>query len=248
MKKIVLVAGCSHAAGSEINGLDDSRYNRVNSFGNQLAYKMGYEPINIALNGSANPSIARSVLHWFDKFYDPTTMTVFPVVAWTESIRMEIPGLHKYTYRASSKWPDYFDETSELFMRINMGFKGSKTEEIELIEYFHDFIPRNETFLEILSANLALQLQYFFKMHKLNYVMCNTMHMFTFPSETLETYTGLLDKSKYMAWDNNEESFFWKYRKAGYENPKAKYWHHNEVPHSLYADELYKFIGANQCF
>lgn len=248
MKKIMLIAGCSHASGSEINGAEDSRYNRTKSFGNQLAYKMGYEPINIALNGSANLSIARSVLRWFHEYYDKNTMTVFPLVAWTESIRIEIPGLTNYAYRASSKWPDFFDDTSEQFLRINMGYKGSKREEIDVIAYFHEFIANNNTLLELQSLNLVLQLQYFFSMHRLNYLMCNTMHMFTLPNVHLETYLPMLDKTKYMAWDNNNESFYWKYRKEGYENPKAKYWHHNETPHSLYAEKLYKFIGENQCF
>jgi hypothetical protein len=31
----------------------------------------------------------------------------------------------------------------------------------------------------------------------------------------------------------------------GYVNPKAKYGHHSEAPHKLYADELYNFIKAN---
>ena len=40
---------------------------------------------------------------------------------------------------------------------------------------------------------------------------------------------------------DNEESFFWKYRDAGFENPKAKYWHHNEVPHEMFAEKLFAF-------
>ena len=40
MEKIMLIAGCSHAAGSEIDGTEDSVYNRQHSFGALLAVKM----------------------------------------------------------------------------------------------------------------------------------------------------------------------------------------------------------------
>jgi hypothetical protein len=36
-EKILLIAGCSHTAGSEIDGSEDSKHNRKHSYGNQLA-------------------------------------------------------------------------------------------------------------------------------------------------------------------------------------------------------------------
>ena len=43
---------------------------------------------------------------------------------------------------------------------------------------------------------------------------------------------------------DNDAAFFWHYRNAGYENPKAKYWHHNEEPHRLFAEKLFNFYSA----
>ena len=40
-----------------------------------------------------------------------------------------------------------------------------------------------------------------------------------------------------------EEGFFWFYRNQGFENPKAKYWHHDETPHRLQAERLFNFIN-----
>ena len=88
----MLIAGCSHAAGSEINGLEDSVYNRQHSFGNLVAFNYGYRPINIAQNGMTNSGITRSILKWIEKFYDPSKMEVFVLVSWTESTRLEIPA------------------------------------------------------------------------------------------------------------------------------------------------------------
>ena len=243
MKKIMLVAGSSDLAGSEIDGTEDSAYNRQNSFGNLLAAKLGYEAINIAIGGSTNQGITRSVIEWFDKNYDPTTMEVFVLVGWTESLRMEVPSPFIVWYEEMNPAVDWFSESSRKFLRVNMGWAGNNDEERELVKYYHEFMASNQTYLEIVSANCVLELQYFCKMHKVKYLMCNTLHMFERNIHT-EFYLNQIDSRNYINYDNNTESFFWKYRNAGYENPKAKYWHHNEVPHSLYSEILYNFIQA----
>jgi hypothetical protein len=97
-------------------------------------------------------------------------------------------------------------------------------------------------FFEILTANLILQTQYFLKSKSVDFIMCSTMHLFSnYPH--LNFYTNQIDQSRYFNLLNNDESFYWKYRNAGYENANAKYWHHDEEPHRLYADELYKFYS-----
>ena len=105
--KYLLAAGCSHTAGSEIDGTEDSEYNRQNSFAGILAEKLDRKLINIASHGSSNPTIARSVLEWFDENYKGD-MDVFTLVGWAESSRMEIPTPHTNDYvllhRSSQKY------------------------------------------------------------------------------------------------------------------------------------------------
>jgi hypothetical protein len=43
---------------------------------------------------------------------------------------------------------------------------------------------------------------------------------------------------------NNELSFYWLYKNQGYNNTRAKYWHHAEEPHQLYSQVLYNFITS----
>ena len=74
--------------------------------------------------------------------------------------------------------------------------------------------------------------------------MTNTMKMFSPENKHLGFYIGQVDQTKYMDMLDNDAAFFWHYRNAGYENPKAKYWHHNEVPHKLHAEKLFRFINA----
>ena len=243
----MLIAGCSHTAGSEIDGQEDSPYNRQKSYGNQLAEKMGYIPINIAEPGSTNPTITRAILEWFSKIYDPNEMEVFVMVGWTESTRMEIPWHRPTWYSAHCPFGDWASETSSNFLRINMGWTGSLPEEKLLIPEYHMFMAKNEKYLEILSANNVLQIQYFLKSKNIDYVMCNTIHMFGPRNRYIQFYIDQIDSNKYYNMKNPEESFYTKYKNLGYTNSKAKYWHHNETPHALYADELYNFIEANKC-
>jgi len=245
-EKIMLIAGCSHTAGSEIDGNEDSNYNRMNSFGNILAQRMGYRPINMAEPGSTNSTISRGVLDWFKQNYDSNTMEVFVVVGWTESIRIEVPSEREHWYEKHCTNWDFFSETGRYYWRINMGWEGGDPEEKELIPRYHRFMAENERYLEIASLNSVLQTQYFLKSLNVDYVMCNTMHMTTLNKHT-EFYIGCIDQTKYLNLLNSDKAFYWYYRNLGYENHKAKYWHHNEVPHQLYAQELHDFIESNKC-
>ena len=47
-EKILLVAGCSHMAGSEIDGKEDSTFNRQHSFGALIAKHLGRKVIHVA--------------------------------------------------------------------------------------------------------------------------------------------------------------------------------------------------------
>lgn len=240
-EKIMLIAGCSHSAGAEIDGTQDSFYNRQNSFGNLLADKMGYRPVNISSSAASNQTIARLILEWFRYNYNDQGMEVFVTIGWTESSRMELPSTMGTDYSTTNTTSDWLSKFDTRYFRINQGWAGGPGYEARVTPTYQRFIANNLTYLEILSCNLVLQLQYYFKSLGVDYVMSNTMNMFTRNSHT-ELYLDLIDKNKYMDFDNNDEAFYWKYKNAGYSNAKAQYWHHNEEPHRLFAEKLYNFI------
>lgn len=241
-EKIILIAGCSHASGSEIDGNQDSSYNRQHSFGNILASKLVCKPINMAEPGSTNPTITRSILQWFNEKYDADSMDVFVLICWTESTRMEVPWDRKIWFGKHKPFNDYHASTGEDFNRINLGWPGVDPEEKIFIAEYHKFIAKNEKYLEILTANLVLQIQYFLNSKNIDYLMCNSTHVFNKNNAYLKFYLDLVDTAKYYNMKDSEQSFYIKYKNAGYTNPKAKYWHHDETPHALFADELHNFI------
>lgn len=247
-EKIAIIAGCSHSAGSEIDGTDDSRYNRDNAFGAVLATKLGYRPINISINGATNSGIARSILMWFDQNYDPNTMDVYVIVGWTESSRIEIAATDRPgDFHSGNPSIEWYDSSANSYLRINYGWEGHGSYEKAIIPKYQKFMAENETYLEYQAATNVLLVQYFLKSLNVPYVMCNTMHMFVPEDHFVSYLLNMVDKKYYYNCNTSQEqSFFWKYKNLGYKNIKAKYWHHNEIPHQLYAEELYKFIGEQQ--
>ena len=246
--KILLIAGCSHTGGSEIDGSQDSAYNRENSYGGVLARKLNRKPVNIAMVAMSNRAIARSVLNWFSKEYDADTMDVIVLIGWTENIRIDFPNPHAIGYGPANTDTDYYTKINEHFLQINAGWAGGNDYERKVIPYWHEYQATHEYMCELECINTVLQMQYFCKSKNVDYVMTNTMKMFSEDNSHLDFYIEQVDQSKYMDMLDNDAAFFWHYRNAGYENPKAKYWHHNEEPHRLHAEKLFKFshLDGNQ--
>lgn len=243
-EKILLINGCSHTAGSEIDGTEDSKYNRDHSYGNMLAQKLGIRPINISLAGQSNPAIARGILDWFQHEYDADTMEVSVCIGWTESIRIDFPSPFSVDYTGASHAADRYCKYTEDFLQINAGWSGSRPDEKEIIEYWQDVQARYPIYLEMVTINAILQMQYFLKMHGVEYIMCNTMHLLSLPCHYYDFYLDLIDQSRFYKLADNESAFFWYYKNLGYENPKAKYWHHGEEPHELQSQRLYEFFKS----
>lgn len=246
--KIALIAGCSHIAGSEIDGNQDSAFNRNNSFGSLLSKKLGRTPINIALTGGTNGSIARSILNWFKDNYNPETMDVFVIVAWTDACRLEIPiDDHVYYYDGGNPSSDWFDKTTNNYTRVIFGWDGANSREKEICKFFHEVMAKHEYLMEIWALNYILQIQYFLKSMNVDYVMTSSMPTFNYNTLFNKQYLSLVDETKYYDISaDGQNTFYWKYKNLGYENEKATYWHHGEEPHRLYAEELYNFIKEQQ--
>lgn len=241
----MLIAGGSDPAGSEIDGTQDSKYNREHSFGNILAKMFGYRPINIALVGAANQGITRSVVEWVTENYDEQKHDLFVLVGWADSSRMEVPYHRPTWYHEQNPHVDWYGKTNDHWMRINPGYKGHRKDEKAFIAEYHHFIALNEILLEVYSSHYILNLQYFLKGKRIPYLMVNTLYMFNNQNIHNKWYTDQIDKKRYIDWNDNEKSFYHRYASEGYKNLKAKYYHHDEEPHNRYAHYLREYVMNN---
>jgi hypothetical protein len=190
-------------------------------------------------------------MNWFHYQYNPEIQDVHVLVPFTESIRIELPRMDEKEDAISitTRSASWLDRTSNDYYKFSMGnHKGKTDEEDEVFQSATKFIVKNEIYMEIQSAYTVILLQHFFQSKNIKYVMCNTMHMFTSYIKQIENLLPLIDQTKYRHMMHEGEAFYPKYKNLGYDNLKAKYWHHNEEPHRLFADDLYQFIEENKCF
>lgn len=248
-KRILLISGCSHAAGFEIFGDSDTYENRQASFGNVLAREyLDRVPVNMSLGGATNPYVSRSIMTWINTHYDPATMDLMVLAAWTDTDRMDSPfPVYVDHYSVNPYAEGYIPEFGS-YNHINVGWKGNEENgEAALLPLYHDFILKNRDYMRAQSCQQIIMLQNYLDARSIEYVMCNTMHIFDYPNDVIPDhitmYTDLIDNSRYLEPYDNNKSFYWFYKNAGYENPLAKWWHHGEEPHRLYAEKLYRFIS-----
>lgn len=246
-EKILLIAGCSHAAGSEIDGNEDSDYNRLHSYGALVAKKLKRKPVNIAQVGATNTGISRQVLHWFHHCYNPDTMNVNVLVSWTEPTRLEMPSESERNYQSASHSTDWYEKSSDYFYKVIIGWNGGDEEEQRYTPDLHKFMANHQPYLEYQSYQLILQIQYLLQSHKVPYMMLNAMPFFLDDIPAIKNLLPLVDDNKYYQLNNKDEAFYQKYQRLGYVNEKAKYWHHGEEPHKLFADELINFNEEYKC-
>ena len=232
-----LIAGCSHSAGFEIDGSEDSLSNRSKCFGAQLSTMLTLVPHNISLGAQSNSAIARSVIDYIEK--DTTNSIDFVVVGWTEMTRIDLPSGHDVDHDGSNPAVDTFTTINKRWLQINSGWAGFTDYEKSIMPYWHEFMYNKSDILDLITVKEMLMLQLYLNSKGIDYVFCNTMLPYT-PTRYTEWYWNLIDIEKCM-WD--DEGFWFKYRELGYYNKKAKYWHHDETPHRLYAEELYNSIA-----
>ena len=246
-EKILLIAGCSHAVGSEIDGNEDSDYNRQHSFGALIAKKLNRRVIHVAQVGAANTGVARQVLNWFHTRYDPDTMNVNVLCCWTEPTRLEIPSETERNYQSANPNTDWYEKGSDYFYKVIIGYHGGDEEEQRWTPDLHKFMANHQPYLEYQTYNLILQVQYLLQAKKIPYMMLNAMPFFLDDINCIKNLLPLIDHNKYYQLNNKDEAFYQKYQRLGYVNEKAKYWHHGEEPHKLFADELINFNEEYKC-
>tara|TARA_R110000751_G_scaffold189334_1_gene295393 strand:+ start:400 stop:1137 length:738 start_codon:yes stop_codon:yes gene_type:complete len=235
---IALIAGCSHSAGFEIDGTEDSAYNRSKSFGSVLSSLLQLTPHNISLGAQSNSSIARSVIDYLESADDESVE--FVVVGWTEASRIDLPSDIDVGLDGNNPAADSIGEVSRRFLQINAGWDGNTPYERSIMPYWHEYMYHQGNLMSLVTVKEMLLLQQYLYSKGIDYVFCNTMLPYN-PNRFTEWYWDLIDDSKCM-WD--AEGFWFKYKELGHVNSKAKYWHHDETPHRLWAELLYNHIAT----
>ena len=174
-------------------------------------------------------------------------MNVNVLVSWTEPTRLEVPSESERNYQSASHATDWYEKGSDYFYKVIIGWNGGDDEEQKHTPNLHKFMVDHQPYLEYQTYQLILQIQYLLQAHKIPYMMLNAMPFFLDDINAIKNLLPLVDDNKYYQLNNKDEAFYQKYQRLGYVNEKAKYWHHGEEPHKLFAEELINFNEEYKC-
>lgn len=237
MVKHVLINGCSHTAGSEIegSGIGDGNYNRENSFGAQFAKKLNCEYTNIAYPGASNDYIARSTLYWIIDNPEIAKDTLF-LIHWTGTDRTEYFYDEGETYaydfinfapdkKVLHLHPQHYPEWAPSRWKKNLDVLGN-----------HLFL--NHTQWDINRYNNIISTQEILKSKGYKYIFRNAFQCCE-NKPRYQYYIDRLDKENFLHWDNAEESFYEHCFHKGFDISNQQFWHHKIDAHTYWAEKLF---------
>ena len=232
----VLINGCSHSAGSEIegSGIGEGNYNRENSFGAQFAKKLNCTYTNIAYPGASNDYIARTTMYWLLDNLELAKRTLF-LIHWTGTERTEYfydqGGTTAFDFiefcpdtKVTHLHPQHYPDWAPKHWHNNLDILSN-----------HLFI--NPVQWEINRYNNIIQTQELLKAHSCRYLFrnafqcCNSSARYTY-------YAQRVDKENFLDYDNPEESFYEHCVNKGFSVEGQQYWHHRLDAHTYWANRL----------
>jgi len=249
-EKILLVTGGSDPMGSEIDGTLDSHYNRSHSFAGQLIKSdrifSDHKLVSICVGGVSNSFIVRNTLLWFDKNYDPDTTEVFVIVGWADSSRWESPVLDISDMKDDNPCAEWIAKENDDYLGISLVWTHPDREEFpeqgSIQKTYHEFITSFPEHMELISLNLALQLQWFFSSKQIPYIMTDTLYNVNSENPFVKPYINMIDQNRYINFGKPRDAFYYKYESMGYSNDDSKYYHHGEKAHLHYSQILEEHI------
>ena len=237
----LFINGCSHTAGSEIegSGIGEGNYNRENCYSAQIAKKLGWKYTNIAMPGGSNDYIKRTTLLWIlDNFEKAKTTHFF--INWTGAERTEYfydhwdrnrYNLNKFIpYTPDKKvlhlHPQHYPDWAPVAIRKNLDALSE-----------HLFI--NPIQWQVNRYMNIIELQSFLKAHNLSYTFRNSFQACE-NSKRYKYYADKIDKDNFLYWDDENFSFFENCLNQGHSVEGQMYWHHRLPAHTYWANELWE--------
>jgi hypothetical protein len=237
--KHIFINGCSHTAGSEIEGstLGDSEYNRVQCFGAQLARRLGVDYTNVALPGGSNDYIFRTTNFWIQDNIELAKQSLF-LINWTGAARAEY--FHNGVDNNNWYWmhiPFVPDEHvghlhPNSFSYINKHDHSNATSLTR-----HMFM--SEPHWQINRYMNILNLQSMLKVHNIPYIFKNALE-FCSNDTRYQYYSSRIDRRNYKGYNDESESFFEHCLDAGFSIEGQLFHHHKIEAHTYWADKLFR--------
>ena len=242
MKKILVINGCSHSVGSEIDGpgINDGRRCRDQSFGSLLAKKLDMEVVHLALPGGSNDRISRSTLAWLGDNIDAiNSREIDPIflIHWTGAQRSEF---RVSTEPFPSPLVDH-KNNDDSYRPLSVGLVSTSLGiSKKITDWFNHLFVYDEIYWSDNKIKNILTLQNTFKTHGLKYWFGDSFDFFT-KGKNFNSFAKLVDQKYFPYFDNLDMTYYWFCKNNGYNNidPTNQIWHLGADAHEFYSNFLY---------
>ena len=233
-KSYLLAVGCSHMAGSEIAGpgvTDNLKQNTVNAWPGQLASMFNLNYINLSVPGGSNEFIFRSCIDFVSKWIasgrDPNDL--FILVGWTTNERLE--------FEWEGERYHWCNGTDPSFLKKDNG-EPDFTNWFKFLQLYHT----EYDFGLFKKITYMIALNTFLKSVNVGHVQVNNCA--SIPEESWKQLD--MEHLEYSfpndVFYNKHESFIQKYNTEENKEHFTPWLHANKYIHTLYANEIKKFI------
>ncbi len=227
MPKTVVAIGCSHTAGSEIDGEFTSDYNRKNSYAGQIAKHLDCDIINLGFNGGSNQYICRAATQFVTQNHYKINEYFF-VIGWTSPSRMEL----RYDGRSTQEFDPTPPGMDPKYVPFSLGQKDNiKLPLGKVTPYAVDIFETSMMFDH--WAMYIMSLQNLFLHYKVPYIMCNTCVPLEYTKNSKAT-SAHIDRRYYYLGDN-----FYDYSTSK-AHTSSQHNHFGEQAHIDWANKLTK--------
>jgi len=197
---LLLVNGCSHAAGAEIDyEWQDNCYDKA--FGRWCADSLGYDYENLAISGASQDRIIRTTIEWVGKNYKRKDL--FAVIMWSGPSRTEF-------YRKDD------------FVNIVPSNDHLYKKEFSNIEYLYykSYVAVQDAFSQdIKFYNNVILLQNYLKYFNIPYVFLNATQAMNSHYSKLDYLDIQVDSTKYYKRHSFPDSYYHMLIKQGFKLP-----------------------------
>jgi hypothetical protein len=228
----LVTIGCSHTAGSMIDGKNGtSWYNKQHSFGGLLAKKYGMNHYSLGLPGGSNQYIYRATIRFINNFMHPHDDYIF-LIGWTSTNRIEMryPDNTPYVHKVVGDFLDtkYVPFTIGTDPRLYLSTELKAMEKLTPLLFY-------ENQLESDWAVYAYTLQKLFARKKIKYYMFNTCHDLPVNQDNEKIVQKFDINLYYKPTDFDSSMLYWALNR-GFE--KTSCWHLQADGHAAWADHL----------
>ena len=235
----LFINGCSHTAGSEIegSGIGDGTYNRENCFGAQLASKLGIDYTNNALPGASNDYINRSTTFWILDNLELAKKSLF-LIHWTGSNRSEI-FLDRLKTEGYWQFVPYVPDPHVGHIHTEHYAPIFPKEQKKTLDVLSRYMFVNSEHWEINRYLNVINLQTILESYNIPYIFRNGFQSCAVGKRYSYYQKKVLSENFYKFTDVSE-SFFEHCLNAGFSIEGQKHWHHRKDAHTYWANKLYR--------